>query len=260
MAADDAGTDVARLQAELYQLRAQLAAAQTEVEGLYAENRALASAYGAAREQQAATAEILRIVASSRFDLTGVLNELAERAYRVCGASSARIYLVDGELLRVVSATADSEEELARFASYGLTDYTVAISPSSMVGRAVIERRAIHIEDAHAEDVRVTYTLALTDETTPRSRLHVPLQRDGVAVGVLAVSRREQRPFTEQEIGLIQTFADQAVIAIENTRLFEDLGQRTSELTQALERQTALAEVLRVIASSPADLQQMLDA
>src|SRR4051812_14547542 len=112
MAAEGADAAVEQLQAELRQLRERYAASQEEAAGLRDENRSLATAHGQAREEQAATAEILQMVASSRFDLSGVLNGLAERAYRLCGASSARVYLVDGKVLRMVASVAESDAML----------------------------------------------------------------------------------------------------------------------------------------------------
>ena len=211
--ADDAAM-VEQLRAELQQLRDLYGAAQAEVVVLTADR-------DAALEQQTATAEILRMVASSRVDLLGVLNGLAERAYRLCGASTARIYLADGDVLRIVASVADSDEMLTVARSLAPVGSEREFSMRSLIGRTVIEGRPIHVEDAHSDQVRAEYPEIVTGGVSPRTRLHVPLTRDGVGIGALAVSRQEIRPFSASEIELVQTFADQAVIAIENARLFE---------------------------------------
>jgi GAF domain-containing protein len=244
--ADDRDANIAQLEAEVARLRD--------------ENRTLLAANGRARDEHRATAEILRIVASSRFDLSDVLNGLAERAYHLCGASSARVYLADGDVLRIVASVADSDEMLTVVRSVAPIGYETEFSTRSIVGRTVIEGRPIHVEDAHSEQVLAQFPDIRTGGVTPRTRLHVPLRRDGVGIGALAVSRQQVQPFTDSEVALVQTFADQAVIAIENARLFSELERRTAELTQSLEQQTATSEVLRVIASSPTDLQAVLDA
>jgi signal transduction histidine kinase len=212
---------------------ARIAQLQAEVASLRDENRALLAANGQARDEQTATSEILRMVASSRFDLSGVLNRLADRAYRLCGASSARLYLVDGDVLRIVASVADSDEMLTMVRSVAPVGYETERSMRSMVGRAVIEGRPIHVEDAHSDQVMTEFPTTVTGGVTARTRLHVPLRRDGVGIGVLAVSRQEIRPFTASEIELVQTFADQATIAIENARLFEELQEANSQLAAA---------------------------
>src|SRR5262249_11943518 len=128
----------------------------------------------------------------------------------------------------------------------------------TLIGRAALERRTVHIPDVLA-DPEYTWTDA-AERGGVRTTLGVPLQREGVLIGVFQMSRSTVRPFTDREIELVTTFADQAVIAIENVRLFDAEQQRTGELTEALERQTATAEVLRVISSSPTDVQPTFEA
>ncbi|MFN8637028.1 MAG: GAF domain-containing protein [Chloroflexota bacterium] len=250
--ADDATAAVARLEAELRELRRQYDVSRDE-------NAALSSELAEAREQQTATSEILRMVASSRVDLFGVLDGLAERAIRLCGASSARLYLVDGDALRIVASVAGSDEVRAIVREIAPVGFVTKLSVRSPTGRAALECRPIQIEDAHSAASQAEFPVMVTGGTSARTRLHVPLQRDGAALGVLAVSREDVRPFSDREIGLIQTFADQAVIAIENARLFDQLQVSNTELTETLEQQTAMAEILRVISTSPTDIQPILD-
>src|SRR5262249_8657054 len=128
----------------------------------------------------------------------------------------------------------------------------------TLIGRAALERRTVHIPDVLA-DPEYTWTDA-AERGGVRTTLGVPLQREGVLIGVFQMSRSTVRPFTDREIELVTTFADQAVIAIENVRLFEAEQQRTNELTESLQQQTATAEVLRVISSSPTDVQPTFEA
>jgi len=169
--ADDPDARIAQLEAELRQTRD--------------EKTALAAKLADAREQQAAAAEILRMVASSRFDLTGVLDALATRAYQLCGGSSGRLYLADGDVLRVMASVADSNEMLNLVRSVAPVGLETPLSLQSAIGRSVIESRPIHIEDAHSEQARAEYPQLVTGGVSARTRLHVPLQRDGQAIGAL---------------------------------------------------------------------------
>ena len=123
------------------------------------------------------------------------------------------------------------------------------------VGRAILDRRIAHIHDIQRDpEYRVT-----AGQMSFRTVLAVPLLREGKAVGALGLWRREVQPLSDKQIALVETFADQAVIAIENVRLFQELQARNRDLTEALEQQTATSEILRVIASSPTDIQPVLD-
>src|SRR5689334_2130397 len=195
-----------------------------------------------ALEQQTATSDILRVIASSPTDVQPVLNAVAESAARLCSASDANIRLRDAECLRSV-------------ASYGpLPSLAVlSVSRGSVPGRAVVDRRTVHIDDLGAEsDDEFPESKIAVNQFGFRTVLATPLLREGVAIGSIAIRRMEVRPFTDSQIKLLETFADQAVIAIENVRLFQ-------ELKESLEQQTATSEILGVIASSPTNIQPVLD-
>jgi len=195
-----------------------------------------------ALEQQTATAEILRAISSSPTDIQPVLDAVVRTAARLCAASDVIIRRVDGEVLRIA----------AHFGSVPVVREALTIDPGSFGGRAVLERRTIHIEDlAAASDYPISQESR--SGSGARTVLVVPLMREGTAIGTIAMRRPEVRPFSDQQIKLLETFAAQAVIAIENVRLF-------NETKEALEQQTATAEILRVISSSPTDIQPVLEA
>jgi len=192
-----------------------------------------------ALEQQAATAEILRVISSSPTDVRPVMDTIAASAARLCAADDVHIFRVDGDDLRLA-------------ASYGSLPppHDRAISRDTVRGRAVVDRKTIHIHDFRAVAADFPERRSLQRD---RTLLATPLLREGVAIGVIAFRRTEVRPFSDKQIRLLETFADQAVIAIENVRLFQ-------ELKESLEQQTATSEILGVIASSPTDIQPVLDA
>jgi two-component system, NtrC family, sensor kinase len=206
-----------------------------------------------AREQQAATAVVLKVISRSTFDLQRVLDTLVESAARLCEADMACIVRPQGSHVQFL-------------ATYGFSQAFVEVATSTPVapgrwtlsGRVLAEGRTVRIPDVLA-DPEYTFTVA-QKVAGFRSGLGVPLMREGTPVGVMNLWRYEVRPFTDKQIELVTTFADQAVIAIENTRLLHELRQRTDDLTESLEQQTATSEVLKVISGSPGELEPVFKA
>jgi class 3 adenylate cyclase/putative methionine-R-sulfoxide reductase with GAF domain len=205
-----------------------------------------------ALQQQAATAEVLKVISRSTFDLQAVLNTLVESAARLCEADTGLIRGREGDTYRVAATFGLTAQQREHFASSSTTP-----DRGSIFGRSILEGRTVHIPDVLAD--RKYDRPRVQDFISVRAGLAVPLARDGIVVGVVTLLRREPRPFTDKQIKLVETFADQAMIAMENVRLFEAEQQRTRELAESLEQQTATAEVLQVISSSPADLQPVFE-
>jgi signal transduction histidine kinase len=216
-----------------------------------------------ALERQTATADILRVIASSPTDLQPVLDVVAESAAQFCGAANAAIWRLEGDSLRLVATHGPSPTNTS--VSIGAT---IAASRLSVSGHAVCDRRTIHVEDLLAlPETEYPESVARSRAGVPtRTVLATPLLREGVPIGLIWMRRTEVLPFTDKQIALAKTFADQAVIAIENVRLFTELQEKNRALTEAhaqvtesLEQQTATSEILRVIANSPTDIQPVFD-
>src|SRR5262245_27113361 len=205
-----------------------------------------------AREQQAATSEILRVISSSPTDLQRVFAVVAASAARLCNAYDAAINLLDGHVLRLVG-----HDGPIPVGPVGQS--TLPVRRGVLIARAVLERRTIHVADLQAETEEYPEGSELARRLGFRTILAVPLIRASEGIGVITVRRTEVRPFADSQIDLLKTFADQAVIAIENTRLFEETLARTRELTDSLEQQTATSDVLTVISSSPGELEPVFE-
>ena len=206
-------------------------------------------------EQQTATADVLKVISRSTFDLQVVLETLIELAAKLCRADKASFRLARGELFHHVASFGYTAEQ-HRY----MIEHPVPAKPDrgSTIGRVLPEGKAVQIEDTKADpEFRMTNVPGFENIHTT---LGVPLLREGRPIGVLVLMRSRVERFTEKQIELVATFADQAVIALENVRLFEAEQQRTRELTESLEQQTATADVLRVISSSPGELEPVFQA
>jgi len=248
------GDELEALGEELNRTAGQLEASYANLEGKVEERtRELAGANAdltQSLEQQTATSEILRVISSSPTDIQPVLDSVAESAARLCEASDVIIRRVDGDVLRVA----------AHFGSVPVMAEAHAITRGNVGGRATLERRTIHIHDIVDERSRGEYPESpfLQQGAGYRTMLVAPLLREDTAIGAIIIRRPEVRPFSDKQIKLLETFAAQAVIAIENVRLFKELQARTGELTQSVEKLTALGEVSQAV-SSTLDVETVLD-
>src|SRR5262245_28716432 len=217
------------------------------------ENTRLLNEFRESLQQQTATADVLKVISRSTFDLRVVLTTLLESASRLCSADKGGIMMREGDEYRFRANYGFTPEAV----QYSL-EHPLKASSGSATGRVALEGRAIHISDVLADpEYQVTgYQQAFGYRTI----LGVPLLREGTTIGVFVLTRDEVNPFTDKQIELVTTFADQAVIAIENVRLFDEVQRRTQELSESLEQQTATSEVLRVISSSPTNIQPVFDA
>jgi GAF domain-containing protein len=217
------------------------------------ENTRLLNELRESLQQQTATAEVLKVISRSTFDLQTVLNTLVESAARLCEADRASIKRATGAVSEPLAVWGVSPEHI----SY-MRDHPIPLGRGSTAGRAVVERRTVHIPDLLTDP---DYEMKEEAKAVGlRTMLAVPMMREGAPIGILTLQRHAVRPFTKQQIELAETFADQAVIAIENVRLFDEVQARTREVQESLEYQTAISDVLNVISRSPAQIGPVLDA
>src|SRR5262249_911602 len=217
------------------------------------ENTRLLNELRESLQQQTATADVLKVISRSTFDLQVVFQTLLESAARLCRAEKAGFWRLRDGTFQSVRVWGFQQ---------GYLDYVqahpVKLDRSSIGGRSVLERAIVHIHDVLADPEFTLFEHQRLGNF--RSALGVPLMRDGIAIGTMFLGRSAVIPFTQQEIDLVATFADQAVIAIENVRLFDEVQARTRDLSEALEQQTATSEVLKVISSSPGELEPVFQA
>src|SRR5438445_10366854 len=203
-----------------------------------------------ALEQQTATSEILRVISSAPTDVQPVFDTIVRSAGRLCDAFDAVMYRRDGDTLHLVAHEGPIP-----------TPSTHALIRGSTNGRAVLDGRTVHVADIQAEVDEFPEGSEIARRMGNHTVLSMPLMRkDGLAIGTIMIRRTEARLFTERQVALLQTFADQAVIAIENVRLFTELQTSNRELTTALDTQTATSDILRVISRSQTDVLPVFDA
>ncbi len=206
-----------------------------------------------ALQQQTATADVLKVISRSAFDLQAVFDTLISSAVELCGAYSGSVCVRDGDVFRFRASAGQDNEALTRY----LEAHPATPGRGSMVGRVLLSGKMEAIPDCR-EDPEYEIPMDALNQPS-RSLMGVPLlKRDGIE-GALVLTRKEPGPFADRQIEILQTFADQAVIAIENVRLFDEVQARTKDLQEALQQQTATADVLKVISRSAFDLQAVFD-
>ncbi|MGB8586317.1 MAG: GAF domain-containing protein, partial [Pseudolabrys sp.] len=214
------------------------------------ENTRLLSELRESLQQQTATADVLKVISRSTFDLQPVLNTLTESAARLCEAYDSSIFLRQGESLHHRAHHGPIPQDLA----------DLPIGRGFVNGRAFVDRAPVHVHDLQVSAHEFPDGSKAALRLGHRTVLAVPLLREDEAIGTLQIRRTEVKPFTDKQIELATTFADQALIAIENARLFDEVQARTRELSESLEQQTATSEVLQVISSSPGELEPVFNA